>query len=359
MQKSETKLVKVDLPFIRVYPINSMNYNENLKMLCVSRTDSTIEIWAYPTWVLLERIHLDLNLILKKVYLLELNGRKVLCIVTANSYILMYDLQKGQIYQTLNHGGSFAWDSDFFKFQYLENEKGMAEEDLEGYLVLACNDGASRLYTMDSYGKLSLKRSTPSHDTPCMAVTFSSDGAHYYMGNGDCNVRKYQVSNGKNKLTINSGGETQGERIWSIKYIEPYFLVIGYSSGKVKFFEASFGSLIKEFKDHNGDVLSLLVSKDQKRIFATGADSKITCYNKNVEDIEGLERIDFEFSSSDRGQSHDIYSLVELHDDLILSAGLSTDICLYKIQGNKFRERRQGTQNKIKLRHITYKIEDW
>lgn len=116
--------------------------------------------------------------------------------------------------------------------------------------------------------------------------------------------------------------------------------------------------MIKEFKDHNGDVLTLLVSKDQDRIFATGADSKISCYSKNVEDIEGLERIDFEFTSSDRGQSHDIYSLVELHKDLIISSGLSTDICLYKIEGNKFRERKQGSDSSVKLRHITYKIDD-
>ena len=165
------------------------------------------------------------------------------------------------------------------------------------------------------------------------------------MGNGDCNVRKFEVRTGRNKLTINSGGEIKGEKVWSIKYVEPYFLVIGYSTGKVKFFEATFGSMIKEFKDHNGDVLSLLVSKDQNRIFASGADSKISCYNKIVEDVEGLERVDFEFSSSDRGQSHDIYSMVELHSDLILSGGLSTDMCLYKIQGNKFVERRQGGPN--------------
>jgi hypothetical protein len=146
MTKSTTKLVKVDLPFIRVYSVSSMHFNEELKLLCVSRSDSTIEIWAYPTWIMLERIHLDLNLILKKVYLINLNGRKILCIVTANSYVLMYDIQKGLIYQTLNHGGSFAWDSDFFQFSYLQDERGMADEDLEGYLVLACNDGATRLF---------------------------------------------------------------------------------------------------------------------------------------------------------------------------------------------------------------------
>lgn len=112
--------------------------------------------------------------------------------------------------------------------------------------------------------------------------------------------------------------------------------------------------MLKEFCDHEGDVLTILVSKDSNRIFATGADSKINCYNKIVEDINGFEKTDFEFSSSDRGQSHDIYAMVELHDDLIVSGGLSTDMCLYKIAGSRFQERRRGSPKEIKLRHITY-----
>ena len=99
--------------------------------------------------------------------------------------------------------------------------------------------------------------------------------------------------------------------------------------------------------------MSILVSNDSERIFASGADSKIVCYNKVTEDLNGFEKVDFEFSSDERGQSHDVYSIVELHDDLIISGGFSTDICLYKINGNRFKDRRRGSPKEIKLRHIT------
>lgn len=356
----QCQMIKFTLPFIRTYPIQHMYFDSKAKLLAVARSDSSIEIWSYPSWSLLTRINLNLNLVIRRVALITVEGTLFAVAVTANGYIVVYDTQKGEVKQTLLHGGDLAWDAAFFVYQFLEGDDMEAEDDLSTYalVTLACDDGTQRIFKMNDKGNLIMSANSAGYNSECTSICLSFDGSHCYGGFADCTIRKVSTSNGKTALTINTGQNEKGEKITSLKFVEPYYLAVGYSTGKLRFFETTFGTMLKEFCTHEADILALLVSLDSTKIYATGADSKIVCFNKIVEDLDGFEKIDFEYSSSDRGQSHDINSLVELHDDLIISGGNSTDICLYKVVNGRFQDRRRSTTSEVKLRHITYQMNE-
>jgi len=169
---------------------------------------------------------------------------------------------------------------------------------------------------------------------------------------GDIRVFSFRT---KQLLTYIAGQKAKDARetVWAVQAVPPHFVVSGCSSGMVKIHETKFGTLVKEFREHSADILDIKVSQCGLRIYASGADSQIAIIGKSVSHIDEIEVVEFKLTSKDRGQSHDVYCLVELHEDLLLSAGNSTDLCLYKVLNGAFRDRRLGSQAKVKLRHIT------
>lgn len=82
-------------------------------------------------------------------------------------------------------------------------------------------------------------------------------------------------------------------------------------------------------------------------MYASGVDSKIVFLKKNEEDWQA--------ACHDRGQSHDTKAMVLLNDNTLLSAGLSTDIAVYKLQSDgRFMERHTKTNEKLKVRKIRH-----
>ena len=66
-------------------------------------------------------------------------------------------------------------------------------------------------------------------------------------------------------------------------------------------------------------------------IYYTGCDS-------NIISIQLINE-EWKLTSKFRGQSHDINSLILLDENSILSGGLTTDICIYKLENGRFTEK--------------------
>ena len=369
----------LQLPFYRVQPVAWVDWNAGLKLLAVTRTNATVEVWTYPYWHLATTVVLQRSLSLRKSFIVEKEGKaRYLLILTTNSYVIIYDLKNGEFLQHLLHGGEYAFDGDYIPYlepkethysskpdEVIDDELITRKsshifedtEDILGRLILACNDGCCRHYDLAQNGLLTLKFTTQGKEDPATSCCFvkgipelkSAFCAGYRSG--DIRVFDFKT---RQQLTLIVGdkGKDYKSAIWSLQTVKPHFVVSGYSSGHVKFHEIKYGTLVKEFKEHLGDVLALTVSTDGDRVFASGVDSTVVIIGRTTQDIEGVDLVEFKLNSKDRGQSHDIYCLVELHSDLLLSAGHSTDLCLYRLEGEGFRDRRLG-QGKIKLRHIT------
>jgi len=64
-------------------------------------------------------------------------------------------------------------------------------------------------------------------------------------------------------------------------------------------------------------------------IYASGADSRVLV-------LQLKDEKEWIFASIYRGQSHDIKSLLLLSDRQLMSAGVTTDICIYNLQNGRF-----------------------
>jgi len=92
--------------------------------------------------------------------------------------------------------------------------------------------------------------------------------------------------------------------IWTVNFVEPAFLILGFASGFVSIYETSFGTLIQEFKEHAADILCITVSRDHNTVYISGADSLIMTLskdNKNADKINNELEVsnntyDYEFS---------------------------------------------------------------
>ena len=103
----------------------------------------------------------------------------------------------------------------------------------------------------------------------------------------------------------------------------------GDSQGFLKIWDSKYGVLINEFKEHTGDILS--IAGNSNAIYYTGCDSNIISLQMVNEE--------WKLTSKYRGQSHDINSLILLNNNILLSGGLTTDICIYKLDKRRFIEK--------------------
>ena len=79
-------------------------------------------------------------------------------------------------------------------------------------------------------------------------------------------------------------------------------------------------------------MLALEVCSKNECIYATGVDSRVINIQFNAQENDWM------LSSIYRGQSHDIKSLVMLNPNCLLSGGVTTDICVYKLQDGRFKD---------------------
>ena len=76
------------------------------------------------------------------------------------------------------------------------------------------------------------------------------------------------------------------------------------------------------------------MNQEFNAIYASGADSRVVVVQLK-EDGESKEWV---FASLFRGQSHDVKSLILLNSKQLLSAGVTTDICVYNLINGRFSE---------------------
>lgn len=107
-------------------------------------------------------------------------------------------------------------------------------------------------------------------------------------------------------------------------------LISGDSTGEVCIWDLQFGTLTKTFNQLKADILSL--ASHEENVYASGVDSRVINLQLNTEDGEWL------LSSIYRGQSHDIKALIMLNGNTLLSGGVTTDICVYKLQDGRFKD---------------------
>lgn len=181
--------------------------------------------------------------------------------------------------------------------------------------------------------------------------------SHVFAGYADGTLKKWEIQSGNSVLHIEKHIKkqlgTQKCLIWKLRIFQN-FLISGDSQGEVCIWDSKFGTLVKSFNHLKADILALEVNHKLQTIYATGVDSRVVSISL-LEDIETSNK-DWVLSSIYRGQSHDIKSLIMLDNDTLLSGGVTTDICIYKLQEGRFKDQfgknslQQNLQEKV--RHV-------
>lgn len=107
-------------------------------------------------------------------------------------------------------------------------------------------------------------------------------------------------------LTINAKSLKKGKEannmIWTIHSFSDKYLLSGDSNGVLTVWDSVYGVMLKEFREHEADILTICSNKNTGTVYFTGSDS-LVCSIQMIKD-------EWTLTSKFRGQSHDINSLV-------------------------------------------------
>lgn len=106
-------------------------------------------------------------------------------------------------------------------------------------------------------------------------------------------------------------------------------MYLGDATGCLSIYETQYLTLVKQFKKHQAAILTIVGCEDTGCLYASGCDSRIIC-------VRQLADNEFIVSSQGRGQSHDVYALCMLGPDVLVSGGVTTDLCYYELKSGNF-----------------------
>lgn len=110
------------------------------------------------------------------------------------------------------------------------------------------------------------------------------------------------------------------------------------------------GTSLQHFKNLRADITCLAHNAKYNIVYASGVDSRVLSVQWNGATSQWVSLGLF------RGQSHDIKSLILSAYGELLSAGETTDICVYKLRdgtlGEQFGKDSTQQKRKTKLRHV-------
>lgn len=228
-------------------------------------------------------------------------------------------------------------------------------------IYIGCDDGIVRLINFEN--KFYLKQQFNKVNSPITSIAVFSNKQNseeiFCTGhlNSSINLWKkgvialtfgnktYSYNTRKNKtIKLNDNGmiiddeefnqdEITNNRINTMCFINSKFLATGNQEGEVQIWDVEFGVLKTKFKEHDGDINSIVYSTKYRTLYFTGADSliKSAIYCQNNQE--------FKIQSFLRPQSHDINCLLVMQNkNILISGGVTSDICLINLEKGRFIE---------------------
>ena len=252
-------------------------------------------------------------------------------------------------------GYFIEWDFQTMLPKYIyKNSSAIWDFKIKNKLcLLASYDGKVQIIKIKKNENPFLVKSVSTRDKILSICFENSTNNIFYTGHSNGVINKLNLQSGQALLSINTSlnikNSEEKNMIWTLCSINSQFLFAGDSTGRVLILDIKVGNINQEIQEHKGDILTMCFNKnlEQPIIYYSGVDSLIGCikYDKknNI----------FIYTSSFRGQSHDVKALGLLDDNTLLSGGDTTDICIYHLfnGGNLYQKYDKKVNTNIK-RHI-------
>lgn len=142
-------------------------------------------------------------------------------------------------------------------------------------LAAGCEDGSVRLFQVTEEG-LNYERVLNIQEGRILSLSWDYTDNIIVTGGFDSSMRLYNVLNGmiysRMSADVNKGSKTM---VWSVEILRDKTIVMGDSLGNTQFWDGDTSTMIKSYKSHLADVLSVAVTDDQTKVYSTGVDSKV------------------------------------------------------------------------------------
>jgi U3 small nucleolar RNA-associated protein 4 len=240
-------------------------------------------------------------------------------------------------------------------------------------VAAGCQDGSIRIYHVvkdDASIKLELVSTVPCAGTAVLSLAWqrtkenSLGGSVLFAGVADGTIRRLDCVSTKSRhtgtsistgtvvsnethiwkstlrMTLETYGRSTPTRVWALQALADWTLVSGDSLGHVQLWDGNSGTLIQGFdqNDNKADVLSLAVSANECRVFASGVDSRVICIERPVT-ILTTGPPKWVMTHAQRPHTHDVKAMAMCKQrdgnhayELLCSGGVDTKLCTYAMK---------------------------
>ena len=319
---------------------------KEINIIALCRSDNTIEIWTTNTWIQLYKFPGLKNIQTRRVWLTYKNSSQ------PNNDIFKYL----RLFTIGLSGYFIEWDFQTLLPKYLyKNTSAIWDFKIKNKLcLLASYDGKVVIIKIKKNENPFMVKNISIRDKILSVCFENSTNNIIYTGHSNGVINKINLQTGQTILSINTSLNVKNveekNMIWSLCSINTKYLFAGDSAGRLLILDVKTGNINQEINEHKGDILTMCFNNNLEKpiIYYSGVDSLIGCIKYDKKNNE------FIFTSSFRGQSHDVNTLALLDDDTLLSGGNTTDICIYHLfnGGNLYQKYEKKVNTNIK-RHIS------
>ena len=298
--------------------------------------------------------------------------------------IFVLDFAHGNLSAVTGSGGGGV-----FSLVTLCGKQCCGDTDCPQLVAAGCQDGSIRIYHVakdsQNNAKLELVSTVPCAGTAILSLAWlrtersshGMGGTALFAGVADGTIRRLDcvstltnarltgtsahaistgtvVSNANQnwkstlRMTVESYGRTTPTRVWALQALADGTIVSGDSLGHVQLWDGNTGTLLQSFdqNDNKADVLSLAISANECRVFASGVDSRVICVERPVTippTSSGPPK--WVMTHAQRPHTHDVKAMALCHrrdhsgcfgegtpSEILCSGGVDTKLCTYAIQ---------------------------
>ncbi|CAK80245.1 unnamed protein product (macronuclear) [Paramecium tetraurelia] len=306
-EKAHVSLHHKQIPYLPS-TITALSNNPMQQLLLVGKENGVIEIYSYPTYTQIS-ICCSINSQIRSLFWID--EEHFICAYLSGQ-ISLFNIHD---YKPLNN---FQLPDNINIYESIPT--------IDSYFLCACSDGSIRKFDYQN-NKIYQIQQSQQLDCQCLSIAINKEYVYASFSNGSIRqlTQKTLLQQQTWQLNISSSKIAKANVIipWKLCICNNN-LFIGSSNGSVIIYETQFNTEIQQIQTHMSDILTLYPNLNN--VYVSGVDSKIVCLSYNGSQYQITQQI--------RGQSHDVYAFEIIKNNILISGGLNTDICYYKLDGN-------------------------
>ncbi|XP_013146935.1 PREDICTED: cirhin [Papilio polytes] len=282
-------------------PINCVSFNKANKTLAVARSDASIEIW-------------DLNY---APYLVKLIPGAENASVEALGWV------NDRLLSTGLGGALLEWDVNTLSVKNTVILTGYAAWCLDvdpnnTLIAVGTEQGYINLYSVE-YDDIVYKKLFDKQEGRIMCCKFDKTGKVLVTGSINT-IRVWNVETGHATCRISVSRRGNEMIVWCLAVLSDNVVVSGDSQGRLTFWDSVLGDQIESYTTHKSNILSIVVSDDEKNLYCSGVDPVIMNFVKVSKGSGKITGAQWVKNVQRNIHEHQVRALV-LNGDKLISVG--------------------------------------